>query len=124
MSAKVKVYTACPTCDSRYKVPAETVGHHARCAKCGTKFRVAKKSRHATEEDILRWLNDETEDHDRFGPPRQAPEPPRPDRLEASPLSPVFPESDRDPDHQPPAKPAASPSTDDEANNLIFRKTG
>ena len=62
-----KIETRCPACDARYRVPASSIGHRARCARCGTSFRVAQIAsqrrpvdlRHPpTEDDILSWLNE------------------------------------------------------------------
>jgi predicted Zn finger-like uncharacterized protein len=66
-----KIETRCPACDAKYHVPASTAGHRVRCVKCQTTFRVAEQAkkqalvdRHSppTEEDILGWLNDGSDD--------------------------------------------------------------
>ena len=62
-----KIVTRCPACGANYRVPAEGVGQRARCAQCRSSFRVAevKPNRKPsdlhhppTEEDIVRWLNE------------------------------------------------------------------
>ena len=66
MPANAKIKTACPVCGAKYKVAAASIGHSARCSQCKTKFRVNEYTRLAkrppTEEDILTWLNEETEE--------------------------------------------------------------
>ncbi|MGQ9651487.1 MAG: MJ0042-type zinc finger domain-containing protein [Phycisphaerae bacterium] len=66
-----KIETRCPACGARYRVPASGIGHRAHCAKCGDSFRVtplASQRRPAdlrhppTEDDILRWLNEGSDD--------------------------------------------------------------
>ncbi len=62
-----KIETRCPVCQARYRVPAASAGHRARCVKCRTTFRVPQiqsaqppvdRPRAPSEEDILRWLNE------------------------------------------------------------------
>jgi predicted Zn finger-like uncharacterized protein len=66
-----KIDTRCPACDARYRVPSTSLGHHARCGKCRTSFRVSQahpaghnstRHRSPTEDDILRWLNEGTDE--------------------------------------------------------------
>lgn len=68
--APVKIWTRCPVCRVKYTVLLEAVGHHARCQKCSTRFRVEEHNPHPTEDDILRWLNDAGEDNEREPYPR------------------------------------------------------
>lgn len=67
MSGKGKITTRCPVCEARYHVPAGSIGHKARCAKCQSTFQVAEiklvtEPRVPTEDDILRWLNEGLDD--------------------------------------------------------------
>lgn len=71
-----KIETRCPACDAKYRVPASGVGRQARCVRCRTTFRVVDHGhkpaypdgrRPPTEDDILRWLN-EGSDEDRPTP--------------------------------------------------------
>lgn len=66
-----KIETRCPACGAKYRVPAASEGHHARCPKCRMKFLVAEVERKQglvdrpyppTEDDILRWLNEGSDD--------------------------------------------------------------
>lgn len=66
-----KIETRCPACGARYRVLASGIGHRAHCTKCGASFRVAQlasQRRHGdlrhppTEDDILRWLNEGSDD--------------------------------------------------------------
>jgi len=65
-----KIWTRCPVCRSKYQVGAEAAGHHARCKKCNTRFRVQEYSTHPTEDDILRWLNEGSEESETIPHPR------------------------------------------------------
>ena len=67
MDTTEKIRTRCPICRSKYMVPATLIGHHARCAKCKATFLVAEHNHHPTEEDILRWLNEDIEEYE-FAP--------------------------------------------------------
>ncbi len=60
--APFKIWTRCPVCRSKYQVTAEAVSHHARCKRCGTSFRVEEYNPHPTEDDILRWLSEGSEE--------------------------------------------------------------
>jgi predicted Zn finger-like uncharacterized protein len=66
-----KIETRCPSCHAKYRVPAASAGHHARCVKCQTKFRVPEVAQTQapadwphppTEDDILKWLNEGSDD--------------------------------------------------------------
>jgi hypothetical protein len=65
-----KIWTRCPACRCKYLVAVEAVGHHARCRKCQTRFRVEEYNPHPTEEDILRWLNEGAEEEEVSPRPR------------------------------------------------------
>ena len=65
-----KIWTRCTACRSKYLVIFTAIGHHARCKKCGTSFRVEEHNPHPTEDDILRWLNEATEENDVPARPR------------------------------------------------------
>ena|SRR5687767_3048068 len=68
MSSKT-VKTKCPLCEKKYNVPASSVGHRARCSACNGVFRVAQRSTgHPSEDDILRWLSEATEETERHDP--------------------------------------------------------
>ncbi|HSW44918.1 MAG TPA: hypothetical protein VLM89_05055 [Phycisphaerae bacterium] len=60
----VKIWTRCPVCRSRYQVIPEAIGNIARCKRCQARFRVEEHNPHPTEDDILRWLNEATEQED------------------------------------------------------------
>jgi predicted Zn finger-like uncharacterized protein len=128
MPANAKIKTACPVCGAKYKVAESKVGHAARCSRCKTKFRVIEYThRHKhrpTEEDILKWLNEGTEEPDYLIAPT-------PSCVEAPVARP-----ETDPKTRPAAdtdirtKPAASSSNrlresvSEPADPLQFRKTG
>jgi hypothetical protein len=65
-----KIRTHCPACRSKYSVPKAFVGHHARCAKCQSRFIVKAQNSHPTEDDILRWLNENVEEGEHAYAPR------------------------------------------------------
>ncbi|UCD30314.1 MAG: hypothetical protein JSV03_07560 [Planctomycetota bacterium] len=71
MSANNKIKTRCPVCNAKYRVPVSVAGHRAHCGKCDTTFRVAKldppkpeSSYIPTEDDILKWLNEDRDEYD------------------------------------------------------------
>jgi hypothetical protein len=127
----LKVKTSCPVCQATYKVPAESVGHKARCSQCQAKFRVtappAERKGPPTEDDILDWLNEgmeeaEQKQYQRGGQPRGPRDEPRitpPDhtaRLESRPPA----MNAEDKKETSPANRLANPA----AGPLQFRKTG
>jgi predicted Zn finger-like uncharacterized protein len=66
-----KIETRCPACQARYRVPASSVGHHARCSRCRNSFLVNQAApkrapsgpgHPPTEDDILGWLNEGVDD--------------------------------------------------------------
>lgn len=93
MAAHAELRLRCPSCGTKYKVPANAVGHKVRCSKCHNLFRIAdsrgdshrppaSKTEVApprstapsqpvrakgtpSEEDILRWLSEADDDASR-----------------------------------------------------------
>jgi len=55
MSQQIVVH--CPSCSQKYRVDPATVGHRARCAKCGQKFLISSKAP-LDEDTILAWISD------------------------------------------------------------------
>ena len=70
MATTERIKTRCPICRSKYTVPKALIGHRARCARCKTTFRVAEHNHHPTEDDILRWLNEDMEEYEFANRPR------------------------------------------------------
>ncbi|HQA00188.1 MAG TPA: zinc-ribbon domain-containing protein, partial [Phycisphaerae bacterium] len=88
MAANEELRVRCPSCGTKYKLPAKAVGRKVRCVKCNTTFRITdpradshrfpsaskpdasrpaapqpappqrEHQRFPTEEDILRWLSE------------------------------------------------------------------
>lgn len=92
MASQADILIHCPHCQARYRLPVSSAGHRARCARCRQTFRIEAQPprfQPPTEDDILRWLCEGTEDYD-F--PRRPPPPPRkvhhPDNRPADPASP------------------------------------
>jgi len=84
MSASHTIKTRCPVCQVKYRLPADRLGHRARCRKCRTVFRVAElippgsnKPHIPTEAEILAWLNEDVDQEDIAVRPRiiEAPRP-------------------------------------------------
>lgn len=62
---EAKIKTRCPQCRAKYRVPVRSLGHRARCVKCNTVFRVRAEVAAKpvpSEDDILRWLNEDNDD--------------------------------------------------------------
>jgi len=70
MATTERIKTRCPICRSKYMVPKALIGHRARCTRCKTTFRVAEHNHHPTEDDILRWLNEDMEEYEFAKQPR------------------------------------------------------
>ena len=70
MATMARIKTRCPICRSKYRVPKALIGHRARCARCKTTFRVAEYNHHPSEDDILRWLNEDMEEYEFANRPR------------------------------------------------------
>ena len=128
MPANAKIKTACPVCGAKYKVATVAVGHSARCSRCNTKFRVSEYagiSKHApSEEDILKWLNEEMDEAEFLAPPSPARINVTPAHTEPDPVVRTAAEVETE------ATPAASPTNrltspvTEPADPLQFRKTG
>jgi len=69
-TTSLNIRTRCPICRAKYTVPKKSVGHHARCLKCKTRFVVQEYNHHPTEEDILRWLNEDPKENENVHSPR------------------------------------------------------
>lgn len=93
MAANAELKLRCPSCGTKYKVPAKAVGQKVRCAKCQNLFRItdSRGDSHRpppvhvdsvpsrapsspppvrpkgtpSEEDILRWLSEADDDASR-----------------------------------------------------------
>ena len=74
-----KIDTRCPSCRTKYRLPAAGVGRRVRCVKCQAVFRIPEpRLRPPTEEDILAWLNEGMDRDDRWTTVRAAEETSRP----------------------------------------------
>jgi predicted Zn finger-like uncharacterized protein len=126
MSAMTKIETKCPECSARYHVPASAAGHHARCSKCRTKFLVepVRRKLTPTEEDVLRWLNEERDDGEVTASPRVISGGPRREKYEEA-AEPQTSSTGAKP-HSVPAGPTRlAPHDPDLApHEMLLRKTG
>ena len=128
-----QIRVRCPDCRAKYRVPASKAGRSVRCAHCQTKFRIPTlkpSAKHVpTEEDILSWLN-EGSDEDYVAPrPRVARMPSIAEPVPVNHTSTKDPSATRKPDTKAPVKSTSRTThaeTDGDVLNdpMVFRKTG
>ncbi len=52
------VVVRCPSCAQKYRIPLTAVGHHGRCRKCRTRFRIAS-GQHVDDDTIFAWISED-----------------------------------------------------------------
>lgn len=53
-----EVVVRCPSCSQKYRVPRASVGHHGRCKKCQTRFRIVDQA-DIDEDTVCAWITNE-----------------------------------------------------------------